>query len=1176
MIAKKIFTCVIAIPIKVDFSGGQADSVVGGYGSINTIGNVTGSVVNVTGGTILNANSPAVWRFVLTPGSVTGGYLGENSTGNITDNEVYYTNATADRVIGGLANTTNSTGDVLGNRVEIYGQNAVINDYVAGGISNQGNASYNEVRIANGTVGGSSIRSHYSVSNNTVAVSGGFVTDAVGGLVNNSYLGTATASILNATVKENTVAVTGGQIGNRSVNTDSGLVAGGAILANNNGTVTQNTVNFQGGYAKNVRGGSAGDNTTANVTQNIVYVSGGEIGNSTVSQTLGHVAGGWAGENASGNINLNEVHFSGGFAYYVKGGDAGDNYSGNVTGNKVIITGGAITNLSAADPADAGEIAGGRVGGNSTGASVSSNEVYFSEAAAKQIFGGYAGDNSANNVTSNKVTIYSGDINGNVTGGRSSLGLADNNTVAIANATSIANVFGGYSVNSSASFNEIILEDIIIKENVFGGYSDNTSELNNNNTVTLQGANIGGDVIGGTNVSSANNKIIFRSGQNTVNGSIRNEGGNLSIAGGANRINQSVTVLNADIAGGQTAFAGLLNTTTGNLTVTGGANLFTSVITTDSTIGGTSVNTYNGSTYQAASLGFDGGTHNFDNAVSIDTASPVTAAASIFNLDGAALTFNQMLAADSSSRINVGANSMIASPSVFMGGTAALRVNTLTINGNLGLTDGSTLIIGNDGTDQGLLVITGAASLSDPDDVIQINPNNFVFLDSDKSIIDAASGLNLFTEDNFESAFYSFIHDSGSIFPELKSIEDIAGEVADEYGLHPTRNDRRIVSLMDRVTDDYLNSGDQDLIDAADHFYTVVGDVIDLAAQAENRGGDGGAVIETFLRQISGESIVSVYPAVLDSALKAQGVVFRRLDRIHEAATAVPPSAGTTDTFNRVWVGGFGSWARQKNRGSHFGYDYNHGGFSLGYDRRAESVPGLRFGIATAFSFGKIESKNNWAEVDVNTAGVGLYGSYMLDSGLFFDASLSYGHSENDSTIDVLGGGRKKGSFDINTWQLGARVGYVFDSGSVKLTPTVGLRYVNIRQDSWAERVTGNAAFTLANTFEKKRDNIFEIPVLLKLNTAIESGQTRIIPELRLGYTFVAKRPDSELNAGFAGAPGYRVTIDGVRPSRGSFQAGAGVKFEVTDQVDIFVNYDLDASRSFVNHNAAAGIGFNF
>jgi uncharacterized protein with beta-barrel porin domain len=56
----------------------------------------------------------------------------------------------------------------------------------------------------------------------------------------------------------------------------------------------------------------------------------------------------------------------------------------------------------------------------------------------------------------------------------------------------------------------------------------------------------------------------------------------------------------------------------------------------------------------------------------------------------------------------------------------------------------------------------------------------------------------------------------------------------------------------------------------------------------------------------------------------------------------------------------------------------------------------------------------------------------------------------------------------------------------------------------------------------------------------------------------------------------YRWTVGGIKPASGSLQVGAGVKFEISDQFDVFVNYDLDAARGFVSHNAGLGIGFNF
>jgi hypothetical protein len=115
----------------------------------------------------------------------------------------------------------------------------------------------------------------------------------------------------------------------------------------------------------------------------------------------------------------------------------------------------------------------------------------------------------------------------------------------------------------------------------------------------------------------------------------------------------------------------------------------------------------------------------------------------------------------------------------------------------------------------------------------------------------------------------------------------------------------------------------------------------------------------------------------------------------------------------------------------------------------------------------------------------------------------------------------------------------------------------------------------LANVFDEKTDHVFEIPVLLKLTGAFGTGAVRITPEFRVGWTFVAQRPDNQITVGLVGS-GLRTNIYGIKPPRGSLQLGAGAKFELSEMVDFFVNYDLDAARGFINHNAALGLGFNF
>jgi uncharacterized protein with beta-barrel porin domain len=222
-----------------------------------------------------------------------------------------------------------------------------------------------------------------------------------------------------------------------------------------------------------------------------------------------------------------------------------------------------------------------------------------------------------------------------------------------------------------------------------------------------------------------------------------------------------------------------------------------------------------------------------------------------------------------------------------------------------------------------------------------------------------------------------------------------------------------------------------------------------------------------------------------------------------------------------------------------------------------------------------MESDNGWTTIDSDTAGLGVYGSYQIDNGLFFDATLAYAHSKNNAKNIDLNGGWKKGDFAIDTWRIGARVGQIFDLGTIKLTPTVGLSYLNARQDGWAESVHG-IPLAFINVFDKKSIHIVEVPLLLRLNGSFLAGLAKIIPEFHLGGTWVAQKPDNKLFVGRVNRGPDRWTVTGIKPARWSFQAGAGVKVEINDYWDVFVNYELDAARGYVSHNAALGVELSF
>jgi outer membrane autotransporter protein len=336
---------------------------------------------------------------------------------------------------------------------------------------------------------------------------------------------------------------------------------------------------------------------------------------------------------------------------------------------------------------------------------------------------------------------------------------------------------------------------------------------------------------------------------------------------------------------------------------------------------------------------------------------------------------------------------------------------------------------------------------------------------------------------------------------------------------------------------------------------------------------------ELAFKQLIGESVVNVPLAISTTVLKAQGVVFNRLDRIRqvELGTLTPPAAGQGDALNRVWVGGFGVWADADNKNNVFGYDYNAAGVALGYDRKFDGLPGLLLGVSAAFSNGELSNNNGLSETDIDTYGFGVYGSYILPNGLFFDANVGFNSANNDYTERLVIGGTKSGAFDVNSWQLGARFGYVHKINNFQLIPSLGIRYFTLRQKRWVESLDAAAIAAGAEAlwYAETTDNQFDIPLQLKINGTFEAGSAVVTPELRLGYTVVAKKTDNVANVGFVGN-NTTYELSGLKPQRNTFQVGAGVKINTASVVDIFVNYDLDIGNGYKNHNASLGVGFDF
>jgi outer membrane autotransporter protein len=1136
----------------------------------------------------------------------------------VTGNEVYVSGTVNNNVVGGASNAAGV--NITNNTVTISGSANVANDNSGkSGKVIGGSICVPNLSDCDGTSTG-------SITGNTVNIDGGQVRDAIGAEHFNAATYIDNGDTIAPQVSNNTVNITGGQvekvsgayIGNGTANSDTNkvIISGGTItesiyaVTGSEGSAKNNVVKItDGSFSSGI------EIVSVELVNGIIDDNEIEISNiNFASNTIDIIGGTSNGSNnidiTNNTISLNNVTGSNIIvtgAYTENNGELSGNTI-NITDSTVSYIYGSVQNTSASVTATLSENIVNLEGANvihdvyaaiidhNTNSNASGNIINIkgTDSTVNQIGGDLyaarsvtAGSQSGNdnviniengiNTVTGKTVAY-GTINildGTNEFGNDVLTNADKNIV----------ISGGdntFKSNISAQAGKINVTNATVKMDSSVARTVTATEVNVGNNGTFD--------TGDTDVTVADGDVNFTGNSTLTVG--ESSGGKLTVADGDLSLSGSSTsTVQGDIIAEAVTFDNAQNSIDGDVTATAGDlvfkgdsinNLSNGTLTASQGISfeGNSANTINTGLTATNDINFSSsldntiegsrtitstsGNVNVLSNLSLGTSADLTFSSTNLNVDPyATLTLlnDATLNFDSSKSLSLAGDSFLD-----------LDINTLTVSsgGTIEIAPNAIIRVADNGTKNGSIDASAATVSMQPGriylDLAAYDPAS----DFSDPIITGLASLPTGT------TFYNVLYDaeidsSGNlVITGITSKDSALNGLADDLGLPFTRNASQIGKLLDAIA---KNGDNPDLTVGVNDFLQEM-DLLAITNPAEAR-----VILETVLKQSAGESLLGLTEAIAMTTYKAQGVILGRLDRIYQGDLAIPPAAGFGDSSNRVWVGGFGSWARQKDQNEVDGYDYDAGGVSLGYDRLLAS--GLRVGVAGTFSTGKLKTNTGLSAIDIDTVAFGLYGSYVFQNDLFLDATASYGHSSNDSEVRMLGpgavptGATKTGSFDIDTFLVGARLGKIFTFDNISLTPTIGVRYLRFSQDGWAETINGANYYGIANWFAKRNDSVVEIPLQVKLDGTFQAGQATITPELRLGWTFMAKRPDNELVLGFAGSS-LSTTVYGTKPKRNSFQVGAGAKINVSENVDIFVNYDLDLASRYRNHMASGGLGFNF
>ena len=262
-----------------------------------------------------------------------------------------------------------------------------------------------------------------------------------------------------------------------------------------------------------------------------------------------------------------------------------------------------------------------------------------------------------------------------------------------------------------------------------------------------------------------------------------------------------------------------------------------------------------------------------------------------------------------------------------------------------------------------------------------------------------------------------------------------------------------------------------------------------------------------------------------------------------------------------MWIQGLFNHAEADDTNRAKGFDADSEGIAFGAEKYINDD--TKLGIGYAYTTSDIDGFMRTTDVDTHTAIA--YGEYK-PSDWYVNAIATYGWSDYSEDKNVAGL-PVKADYDVNSIGLQAMTGYDLDLCGTTLTPEAGLRYVNIRQDSYTDtagqRVSENTSDILTGVIGAK----------VKKNFALENGMN-LRPEARLAMTYDMFNDANNSVVTLANGAAY--TVNGEALDRLGFEAGVGLTADINDNVELSLGYEGRFRDNYEDHTGLLNAKYKF
>ena len=276
----------------------------------------------------------------------------------------------------------------------------------------------------------------------------------------------------------------------------------------------------------------------------------------------------------------------------------------------------------------------------------------------------------------------------------------------------------------------------------------------------------------------------------------------------------------------------------------------------------------------------------------------------------------------------------------------------------------------------------------------------------------------------------------------------------------------------------------------------------------------------------------------------------------HLSASETGRSGGDLNAKNGPWVQGLYDRAEQKSSSKTDGFNGYTQGVAFGFDGKL--IHNITVGAGYAYNVTDVKSGDRKTDIDGHNFFV--YGEYQPNA-WFVNAVINYGMSDYEENRNVLGV-QVKGKYDVQTWGGQVMAGYDTCFG---ITPEAGLRYLNIRQDSYTD--------SIGQRVDADNVNLLTAVVGAKYGYDFAQKNYTISPEIRLAATYDVVSDDADATV-VMGNGSYTTTAEALE--RFGVEAGVGLTMSLYNALDLSLSYNAGIRKDYTNQMGTVKLKYNF